>query len=571
MDGNNYNNNNQNGSSDSFYSYNNGSQSNQQTEHANEGNVNQYNNSYQNTNSYSQNAGYQQGSAYQNGTYQNTGYQQNGAYQNGGYQNTNGAFYQNAQTTGKKQKKKRERKPGGFGTKLAKCAAIALVFGLVSGTAFEGVHLVSSKAFGNDETAVSDSGSQNALTKADNKVEATSTSSNYVATDVSDIVSSVMPSIVAITNVSETEYQSFWGGMPQTYESTSCGSGIIVSQDDNYLYVATNNHVVNGANSLTVTFNDESTVSAEVKGTVPSTDLAVIRVALSSIESDTMNNIKVATLGDSDSLKVGNSCIAIGNALGYGQSVTVGYISALNRQVSVSDSESDTSYTADLIQTDAAINPGNSGGALLNMEGEVVGINSAKLASTEVEGMGYAIAISDVTDTLEQLMNETPRDKVDNHGVLGITGMSVSDEASQYYGVPEGVLVSEVTDGGAADKAGIKEKSIITEFDGKRVRSIDELVSRLEYYEPGEEVEVTLEVADGDSYKEKKVTVTLGENPDADSSDSKDTSSKDDAQAEDSQDDSQDQEDQSTDSLLQDFENQQADGTAYEQFFGFLN
>ena len=324
MDGNNYNNNNQNGSSDSFYSYNNGSQSNQRTEHANEGNVNQYNNSYQNTNSYSQNAGYQQGSAYQNGTYQNTGYQQNGAYQNGGYQNTNGAFYQNAQPTGKKQKKKRERKPGGFGTKLAKCAAIALVFGLVSGTAFEGVHLVSSKAFGNDETAVSDSGSQNALTKADNKVEATSTSSNYVATDVSDIVSSVMPSIVAITNVSETEYQSFWGGMPQTYESTSCGSGIIVSQDDNYLYIATNNHVVNGANSLTVTFNDESTVSAEVKGTDPSTDLAVIRVALSSIESDTMNNIKVATLGDSDSLKAGNSCIAIGNALGYGQSVTVG-------------------------------------------------------------------------------------------------------------------------------------------------------------------------------------------------------------------------------------------------------
>ena len=176
-----------------------------------------------------------------------------------------------------------------------------------------------------------------------------------------------MPSIVAITNVSETEYQSFWGGMPQTYESTSCGSGIIVSQDDNYLYIATNNHVVNGANSLTVTFNDESTVSAEVKGTDPSTDLAVIRVALSSIESDTMNNIKVATLGDSDSLKAGNSCIAIGNALGYGQSVTVGYISALNRQVSVSDSESDTSYTADLIQTDAAINPGNSGGALLNI------------------------------------------------------------------------------------------------------------------------------------------------------------------------------------------------------------
>ena len=541
MDGNNYNNNNQNGSSDSFYSYNNGSQSNQQTEHANEGNVNQYNNSYQNTNSYSQNAGYQQGSAYQNGTYQNTGYQQNGAYQNGGYQNTNGAFYQNAQPTGKKQKKKRERKPGGFGTKLAKCAAIALVFGLVSGTAFEGVHLVSSKAFGNDETAVSDSGSQNALTKADSKVEATSTSSNYVATDVSDIVSSVMPSIVAITNVSETEYQSFWGGMPQTYESTSCGSGIIVSQDDNYLYIATNNHVVNGANSLTVTFNDESTVSAEVKGTVPSTDLAVIRVALSSIESDTMNNIKVATLGDSDSLKVGNSCIAIGNALGYGQSVTVGYISALNRQVSVSDSESDTSYTADLIQTDAAINPGNSGGALLNMNGEVVGINSAKLASTAVEGIGYAIAISDVTDTLESLMNEETRDKVDNHGVLGITVESVDSAVSEAYGVPEGVLVRDVTEGGAADEAGIEAKSIITKFAGKVVTTKEQLVDFLSYYEPGEDVELTIEVPDGKGYKEETVTVTLGENTNTQSTDSKDNG--------DGQGNSQD------DNLLEDWEN----------------
>ena len=541
MDGNNYNNNNQNGSSDSFYSYNNGSQSNQQTEHANEGNVNQYNNSYQNTNSYSQNAGYQQGSAYQNGTYQNTGYQQNGAYQNGGYQNTNGAFYQNAQPTGKKQKKKRERKPGGFGTKLAKCAAIALVFGLVSGTAFEGVHLVSSKAFGNDETAVSDSGSQNALTKADSKVEATSTSSNYVATDVSDIVSSVMPSIVAITNVSETEYQSFWGGMPQTYESTSCGSGIIVSQDDNYLYIATNNHVVNGANSLTVTFNDESTVSAEVKGTVPSTDLAVIRVALSSIESDTMNNIKVATLGDSDSLKVGNSCIAIGNALGYGQSVTVGYISALNRQVSVSDSESDTSYTADLIQTDAAINPGNSGGALLNMNGEVVGINSAKLASTAVEGIGYAIAISDVTDTLESLMNEETRDKVDNHGVLGITVQSVDSAVSEAYGVPEGVLVRDVTEGGAADEAGIEAKSIITKFAGKVVTTKEQLIDFLSYYEPGEDVELTLEVPDGKGYKEETVTVTLGENTNTQSTDSKDNG--------DGQGSSQD------DNLLEDWEN----------------
>ena len=402
--------------------------------------------------------------------------------------------------------------------------------------------------------------------------------------DVSEIVSEALPSIVSITTKSVQEVQNYFGmyGMygyapqQQEQEVEGSGSGIIVGKNDDELLIATNYHVVEGADTLSVAFTDGNAVEASVKGFDEERDLAVVSVSLDDVEDDTMDAISIANIGSSDDLKVGEQVVAIGNALGYGQSVTTGIVSAKNRRMdsdnnTVTDGSDDSSDGVNLIQTDAAINPGNSGGALLNMDGEVVGINSAKLASTEVEGMGYAIAISDVTDTLEQLMNETPRDKVDNHGVLGITGMSVSDEASQYYGVPEGVLVSEVTDGGAADKAGIKEKSIITEFDGKRVRSIDELVSRLEYYEPGEEVEVTLEVADGDSYKEKKITVTLGENPDADSSDSKDTSSKDDAQAEDSQDDSQDQEDQSTDSLLQDFENQQADGTAYEQFFGFLN
>ena len=511
MDGNNYNNNNnQNGSSDSFYSYNNGSQNSQQTEHTNEGNVNHYQNSYQNSSSYSQNTGYQQGGAYQNSTYQNTGYQQNGTYQNtgyqnGGYQNTGNAFYQNAQPTGKK----REKKPGGFGTKLAKCAAIALVFGLVSGTAFEGVHLVSSKAFGNDESVAESSGSQNALTKADSKVEATSTSSNYVATDVSDIVSSVMPSIVAITNVSETEYQSFWGGMPQTYESTSCGSGIIVSQDDDYLYIATNNHVVNGANSLTVTFNDESTVSAEVKGTDPSTDLAVIRVALSSIESDTMNNIKVATLGDSDSLKVGNSCIAIGNALGYGQSVTVGYISALNRQVSVGDSESDTSYTAELIQTDAAINPGNSGGALLSANGEVIGINSVKYSDTSVEGIGYAIPINTAAPIINDLITKEKVDESDS-AYLGIAGVDVTDDVAKTYNMPSGVYVAQVTSGSAAEQAGIQKGDIITEFDGKQIGSMEELSSTMEYYKAGTTVDVKIQRSTNGEYQEQTISVTLG-------------------------------------------------------------
>ena len=466
--------------------------------------------------------------------------------------------------------------------KIGAITLSAVLFGSVAAGSFQAVNYFSpfSKTTGSSGSTASNNSSSTSLLKT----TAVSGSSNTGSLDVSDITTSAMPSIVAITNKSVQEVQDYFSqfgfggqGQPQTQETESQGSGIIIGKNDSELLMVTNNHVVEGADTLSVCFIDNQVYEAAIKGTDPENDLAVIAVPLDSISDDTMSKIAVASIGDSDSLKVGEQVVAIGNALGYGQSVTTGIVSAVNRTLSSNSSDtqdsnsSDDSSSATYIQTDAAINPGNSGGALLNMNGEVIGINSAKLASTEVEGMGYAIAISDVTDTLEQLMNETPRDKVDNHGVLGITGMSVSDEASQYYGVPEGVLVSEVTDGGAADKAGIKEKSIITEFDGKRVRSSDELVSRLEYYEPGEEVEVTLEVADGDSYKEKKVTVTLGENPDADSSDSKDTSSKDDAQAEDSQDDSQDQEDQSTDSLLQDFENQQADGTAYEQFFGFLN
>lgn len=467
--------------------------------------------------------------------------------------------------------------------KIGAITLSAVLFGSVAAGSFQAVNYfspVSKTTNSSSQTSKSNSSSASLL-----KTTTTSNSSNKGSLDVSDITTSAMPSIVSITNKSVQEVQDYFSqfgfggqGQTQTQETESQGSGIIIGKNDTELLMVTNNHVVEGADTLSVCFIDNKVYKANVKGTDAENDLAVIAVPLDSISDDTMSQIAVASIGDSDSLKVGEQVVAIGNALGYGQSVTTGIVSAVNRALSNnssdtqdSNSSSDDSSSATYIQTDAAINPGNSGGALLNMNGEVIGINSAKLASTEVEGMGYAIAISDVTDTLEQLMNETPRDKVDNHGVLGITGMSVSDEASQYYGVPEGVLVSEVTDGGAADKAGIKEKSIITEFDGKRVRSIDELVSRLEYYEPGEEVEVTLEVADGDSYKEKKITVTLGENPDADSSDSKDTSSKDDAQAEDSQDDSQDQEDQSTDSLLQDFENQQADGTAYEQFFGFLN
>ena len=465
------------------------------------------------------------------------------------------------------------------GATISLCAVLA---GGIGVGAYEGVNYFTGAQ---SVQAATDSSEKLTLTKSEKKSDKdsedttdTKSSDTKGSLDVSDVAEEAMPSVVAITTKSVQEVQNYYSMFGSQYapsqeqEVQGSGSGIIIGKTDSELLIATNYHVVDGADTVSVTCIDGETYAATVNGYDEDKDLAVVSVPLSDISDDTMDQIEVATIGSSDDLKVGEQVVAIGNALGYGQSVTTGIVSAKNRKMNDQGIEQDEDSDAtNLIQTDAAINPGNSGGALLNMDGEVVGINSAKLASTEVEGMGYAIAISDVTDTLEQLMNETPRDKVDNHGVLGITGMSVSDEASQYYGVPEGVLVSEVTDGGAADKAGIKEKSIITEFDGKRVRSIDELVSRLEYYEPGEEVEVTLEVADGDSYKEKKVTVTLGENPDADSSDSKDTSSKDDAQAEDSQDDSQDQEDQSTDSLLQDFENQQADGTAYEQFFGFLN
>ena len=476
--------------------------------------------------------------------------------------------------------------------KVKKAAGIALCAVLAGGLAagsFEGINTITGwnsstveAASNKDNTTLLQTKSKKKSSdkKSDDKESKDDSGSKTKGSlDVSDIAAEGMKSVVAITTKSVQDVQNYLGaygfggsqGFTTQQEVEGSGSGIIVGKNDDNLLIATNYHVVSGADTVSVTCIDGETYEATVNGYDEDKDLAVVSVALSDISDDTMDQIAVATIGSSDDLKVGEQVVAIGNALGYGQSVTTGIVSAKNRKLNDEGVEEDEDSDAtNLIQTDAAINPGNSGGALLNMDGEVVGINSAKLASTEVEGMGYAIAISDVTDTLEDLMNETPRDKVDNHGVLGITGMTVSDEASQYYGIPEGVLVSEVTEGGAAEDAGIKEKSIITEFDGKRVRSSDELVSRLEYYEPGEEVEVTLEDEEGGDYNEKTVTVTLGENKDTDSNkDSKDDS-KDESDAENSQDQG-DGEDQSTDSLLEDFENQESDGTAYEQFFGFLN
>ena len=359
--------------------------------------------------------------------------------------------------------------------------------------------------------------------------------------DVSEIVSEALPSIVSITTKSVQEVQNYFGmyGMygyapqQQEQEVEGSGSGIIVGKNDDELLIATNYHVVEGADTLSVAFTDGNAVEASVKGFDEERDLAVVSVSLDDVEDDTMDAVSIANIGSSDDLKVGEQVVAIGNALGYGQSVTTGIVSAKNRRMdsdnnTVTDGSDDSSDGVNLIQTDAAINPGNSGGALLNMEGEVVGINSAKLASTEVEGMGYAIAISDVTDILQNLMNETSRDKLDDseHGVLGIKGSSVSSEAVQMYGIPAGVFVKEVTEGGAADKAGLKANSVITEFNGKTVSSIDQLIEYLSYYEPDEEVELTVQVPHGTSYKEETVKVTLDENTDADDSDDNDKDSK---------------------------------------------
>ena len=357
--------------------------------------------------------------------------------------------------------------------------------------------------------------------------------------DVSDIAAEALPSIVSITTKSVQEVQNYYGmyGMfgyapqQQEQEVEGSGSGIIVGKNDDEYLIATNYHVVEGADTLSVAFADGTAAEATVKGFDEEKDLAVVAVSVDDIDSDTQDSISVAKIGSSDDLKVGEQVIAIGNALGYGQSVTTGIVSAKNRRMdsdnnTVTDGSTDDSSTdgVNLIQTDAAINPGNSGGALLNMDGEVVGINSAKLASTEVEGMGYAIAISDVTDILENLMNETARNKLDDedHGVLGIKGQTVDSQAVQLYDIPSGVYVYQVMDGSAAEKAGLKEKSVITKFEGKTVSSIEQLISYLAYYEPGEEVELTVQVPGGSGYEENTVKVTLDKNTTDEDSDNKD-------------------------------------------------
>ena len=398
------------------------------------------------------------------------------------------------------QKDPKTSKPKkGYMKKVALVVGAAVLFGAVGGVTMQGTSYLTGKLLGkNTKSTVG-------TTKTVSNAKLTPSTST-VTSDVSDIVENTLPSIVSITNMSVQEVQNFFGGISQQ-ESESAGSGIIISQNDSELLVVTNNHVVEGSDTLTVTFNDGNSVEAQIKGTDSARDLAVVAVPLDKISDDTMNAIKVATLGDSDSLKVGEPAIAIGNALGYGQSVTTGIVSATGRTIDGFDGE--------YIQTDAAINPGNSGGALLNANGEVIGINSAKINSSAVEGMGFAIPISDASDVIQNLMNKETRSKVsdEERGYLGIKGYDVSEEGAQMYNMPTGVYVKEVMSGGGAEKAGLTKGSIITGFEGSSISSMSSLQEQLQYYKAGEEVTLTVQIPDKNGeYTEKDIKVTLGKN-----------------------------------------------------------
>ena len=375
--------------------------------------------------------------------------------------------------------------------------AFAILFGVVASVVFQGTNRIINGLFGeitqDDEKEKEEVSSTQVVTSSGASVQS----------NIADIAEGVMPSVVSITNISIQEVQNYFFGGTTQYEVPSSGSGIIVGQNDTELLIATNNHVVEGSKTLTVAFIDGSSANAQVKGTDSDMDLAIIAISLNDLKKETLDKIKVATLGDSDKMRVGEPMIAIGNALGYGQSVTAGIASALGATIE--------GYEGKLIQTDAAINPGNSGGALVNANGEVIGINTAKIKDESVEGMGYAIPISDVLDILNELMNKKTRTKVaeSERGVIGIMGRTVDSQTSQYYNMPEGVYVSELVEGGGAEKAKLPVYSVITEIDGYDVDSMEDLQEELQYYRAGETVELTIMVQGRSGYTEEKVEVTL--------------------------------------------------------------
>lgn len=478
--------------------------------------------------------GYQNGNWGCAGNGQNSQNTQNGgAYQNGNSWTSREQSTQNGPVTGQRKygnytyyqpqqdpnQPQDHRKPGGTGKKVLVTLGLAVLFGVVAGGIIIGSSMIVHKEIKNEQKTEyqlpttelpqqenADGDSNSAAGSGSDATEEVSAGTTGEYT-VAQVAKSCMPSVVSITNASVKTVQDFFGGVQQ-YPSESSGSGIIVGQNDSEILVATNNHVVADADTITVAFDDDAVYEAQVKGTDSDNDLAVVAVKIADMSEDTLKSIKVVSIGNSDELEIGEQVVAIGNALGYGQSVTSGWISAVNREVT--DEEGKT--TGKLIQTDAAINPGNSGGALLNMQGELIGINSAKAAATEVEGMGYAIPISVAQPILDELMNRETRYKADEDhaGYIGVTCLNVDSTSAQTYGIPLGAFVDSVEEGGPAQTAGIQKGDVIVKFDGMTVSGSSDLVGKLEYYQAGETVEVVISRAQNGEYQEQTVSVTLG-------------------------------------------------------------
>ena len=411
-----------------------------------------------------------------------------------------------------KEMETKEKQSMSMKKKWVTLVSMAVVFGLIAGGVMYGVNAAGNRLYAQSHIANTDT-----LSDAD---EVSSDSTDNGSASVEEVTKDAMPSLVTISTMSVEEMRNFFGGT-QKYEVEGAGTGVIVGENDSELLIATNNHVVEGASSLSVGFIDESTVEGSVKGTDADNDLAVVSVKLSDIPDDTMKQIKIATVGNSDDLELGEQVVAIGNALGYGQSVTCGYVSALDRDLTLTDESGATINSTGLIQTDAAINPGNSGGALLNMKGELIGINEAKTASTpdgsSVDNIGFAIPIDKAESSIKDLMNLPTREKVDESqaSYLGIQGSSVTSDITQLYGIPEGVAVSEVVENGPADEAGVKKGDILTELDGRSISNMEQLQDVLEYYAAGETVDLTVQRADNGEYQEQTLSITLGSAADA--------------------------------------------------------
>ena len=434
---------------------------------------------------------------------------------NQGYQNQAGNPMNNM-GTGKpsdnnmKQKKAKDKKPknrkSGFGKKAAGVVAAAVVFGLVAGVVFQGVRYGSDKLLGKDSQITTEQSAEGSTENNAPQLKQASSDTTSTVYDVATVAQKVMPSIVSITGTYVTTYDYWFNSYQQ--ESTGAGSGIIIGKDDQYLYLATNYHVVQNAKSLSVTFVDGKSADATVKGYVENNDIAVVTVKLSDISDDTLNEIKEIQVGSSDDLAVGDPCVAIGNALGYGQSVTVGYISALNREISASDE------TVKVLQTDAAINPGNSGGALVNMQGELIGINTAKYSDTSVEGMGYALPISDVQDIINDLIagkNVSNDGTTSGQAYLGISAQTITSQYAQLLNMPEGVYISSVEQGSAAEECGLQSGDIICSLDGEDIADMETFHDKIVACNPGDKVTIVYYRNNNGNYEKQTATATLKE------------------------------------------------------------